>query len=111
MNGFRYNARVLAEHVAQRLFGIELPQPVMPADQAVPFLLSEASHAPELWIQKGYLARVLGVDPSAGVRDEGILPLAHFVDHGSPDGVAVTIEHDARGDDPPRALPSQCGRR
>ena len=69
----------------------------MPTAEAVPYLLDEASHGPELWIQKGYLARVLGVDPAAGVRDEGILPLAYFVDDGPADGVAMTIEHDPRG--------------
>jgi thioredoxin reductase len=97
VNGFRYNARVLAQHIAERRFEVALPRPkVAPAD-VVRLLLEEASHAPELWIQKGYLARVLSVDPSAGIRDEGILPLAHFVDDGPDDGVAVTVEFDARG--------------
>jgi len=96
VNGFRYNARVLAHDLARR-FGIEIPRRAMPVEEAVPFLLREASHAPELWIQKGYLARVLSVEAVAGVRDEGILPLAHFVDEGPNDGLAVTLEHDARG--------------
>jgi hypothetical protein len=65
--------------------------------EAVSYLLEEASHGPELWIQKGYLARVLGVDPATGVRDEGILPLTYFVDDWPADGVAMTIEHDSRG--------------
>ena len=97
VNGFRYNARVLAEHLARTVFGVEAPRPVVPPDEVVPLLLREASHAPELWIQKGYLARVLAFEPGAGVRDEGVLPLAHFVDDGPSQGLAVTIEHDPRG--------------
>jgi thioredoxin reductase len=97
VNGFRYNAAVLARHLARSVFGLELPRPLVPADESVPFLLREASHAPELWIQKGYLARVLAVDPSEGVRDEGILPLAHFADAGPDEGIAVTLEHDPHG--------------
>ncbi len=97
VSGFRYNARILAEHLASRVFGVEIVQPPLPTAEAVSYLLEEASHGPELWIQKGYLARVLGVDPAAGVRDEGILPLTYFVDDWPADGVAMTIEHDSRG--------------
>ena len=96
VSGFRYNARILVEHLASRVFGIERDRPLVPTDEVVPYLLEEASRGPELWIQKGYLARVLGVDAD-GVRDEGILPLTHFVDDGPEDGVALTIEHDLRG--------------
>jgi thioredoxin reductase len=95
--GYRYNARILAEHLAQRLFGIEIARPPVPTAQAVPYLLEEASRSPELWIQKGYLARVLGADGPGGVTDLGILPLTHFVDDGPADGIALTIEHDPRG--------------
>jgi thioredoxin reductase len=97
VNGFRYNARILAEHLAQRLHSIEPARLSVPTGEVVSYLLQEASTAPELWIQKGYLARVLGVDPASGLRDEGILPLTHFVDAGAAAGVAVTIEHDPRG--------------
>ena len=45
-------------------------------------------------MQKGYLARVLSVDPGAGVLDEGILPLEAFVD-GDVNGIAATLEFDA----------------
>ena len=96
VNGFRYNAHVLARHLAEGWFGVALPRPVVDADEVVPLLLREASRAPELWIQKGYLARVLSADES-GVRDEGILPLTHFVDDGPDEGVAVTVELDSRG--------------
>jgi thioredoxin reductase len=96
VNGFRYNARVLAQHLAERWFGVALPRPAVDAGEVVPLLLREASRAPELWIQKGYLARVLSVDES-GVRDDGILPLTHFVDDGPDEGAAVTVELDSRG--------------
>jgi thioredoxin reductase len=97
VNGFRYNARVLARYLAADRFEVELPRREVPAGETVPLLLGEASKAPELWIQKGYLAYALALDGSAGVREEGILPLAHFVDEGPDDGIAVTVEHDAHG--------------
>ena len=62
----------------------------MERDRVVPYLLSELDHAPELALQKGYLARVLSVG-GTGIRDEGILPLEVFVD-GEDDGVAATLE-------------------
>src|SRR5204863_6145609 len=96
VNGFRYNARVLAQHLAERWFDVVLARPAVEPDEVVPLLLREASRAPELWIQKGYLARVLSAGES-GVRDEGVLPLTHFVDHGPDEGVAVTVELDSRG--------------
>jgi hypothetical protein len=46
-------------------------------------------------VQKGYLARVLSTED--GVRNEGILPLADFVDRGGGDAVAVAVEMDAEG--------------
>jgi thioredoxin reductase len=91
VNGFRYNARVLVDHLARTHFGVEpLRQRVALAD-VVPFLLAELARAPELWIQKGYLARVLTLNGDGGV-DEGILPLAHFVDSAGPAGVAAAVE-------------------
>ncbi len=92
VNGFRYNARVLARHLAERL-GIEQPRPELAAGEVVPLLLHELARGPEVWIQKGYLTRVVSLHESEGVRDEGILPLEHFVDGGGgPDAAAVTIE-------------------
>jgi thioredoxin reductase len=96
VNGHRYNARVLAAHVAERRFGAVAERPAVSPDAAVPLLLREASSAPELWIQKGYLARVLAATTS-DFRDEGILPLTHFVDDGPDEGVAITVEVDPRG--------------
>jgi thioredoxin reductase len=94
VNGFRYNARVLAGHLAERL-GKPVRRPRLPAREVVPFLLRELSHAPELWIQKGYLARVLTF--ADGVNDLGIVPVSHFLDGTAPDAVAAAIEVDAAG--------------
>jgi thioredoxin reductase len=92
--GFRYNARILARHVAESLFGVVLERPRLEPGGVVPYLLAELDGAPELTMQKGYLARVLSVDERDGVRDQGILPLEVFVD-GTADGVAVTLEFDS----------------
>jgi hypothetical protein len=61
----------------------------------LPYLLGELARAPELWVQKGYLARVLTFD--GAIRDEGIVPLEHFVDESGPEAVAVAIEQDSEG--------------
>jgi thioredoxin reductase len=92
VNGFRYNARVLARHIAERL-GVDRHRPLLERDEVVPFLLKELSCGPEVWIQKNFLARVVSRSDD-GLRDEGILPLAHFLDEGGEDAVAVTIEMD-----------------
>jgi thioredoxin reductase len=94
VNGFRYNARVLARHLAETLFGAQIERPVIPPGQVPAYLLAELGYAPELWIQKGYLARVLTLNGE--IRDEGILPLEHFVDQGGPDAVAVAVEMDSQ---------------
>jgi thioredoxin reductase len=97
VNGFRYNARVLVRHLAETRFGIEPERPALAADEVVAFLLAELARAPELWIQKGYLARVVSFDGSDGIRDEGIVPLAHFVDSAGPTAAAVSVEVSAEG--------------
>jgi thioredoxin reductase len=91
--GFRYNARFLARHLAESLFGLPQERPLVDPDRVVPYLLSELDHAPELAMQKGYLARVLSAS-GGELRDEGIVPLELFVD-GDEDGVAATLEFDA----------------
>jgi thioredoxin reductase len=98
VNGFRYNARILARHIAERL-GIEQPRPALARGQVVPLLLDELAHGPELSIQKGYLARAVSVAEATGIRDEGVLPLEHFVDGGAgTDAVAVAVEMNAEGE-------------
>jgi thioredoxin reductase len=92
--GFRYNARILARHVAEAVFGRTLERPAVDPERVVAYLLDELNRAPELTMQKGYLARVLSVGEREGIRDQGILPLEVFVD-GSADGVAATLEFDS----------------
>ena len=96
VHGVRYNARILAREIAERRFGVVAPRPpVAPAD-VVGYLLDEATDAPELWNQKGYLARMILFGPD-GPYDEGIRPLQAFVDGSGPDGAAITLEGDAEG--------------
>jgi hypothetical protein len=95
VNGFRYNARVLAQHIAEKHFGVEREQRQFVRAGAVAFLRDELAYAPELWIQKGYLARV--VETGDGYRDGGIVPLSDYVDRGGVDSCAVTVEYAADG--------------
>jgi|GEM_PF-434880 Thioredoxin reductase len=94
VQGSRYNARVLVHEIAERHFGIKLERPSLDIGDVRDHLLAEATYAPELWHQKAYLASVVSLDPDAGVRDEGITPLTHFLDAGGPDAVAMTVESD-----------------
>lgn len=108
VNGFRYNARVLAHHIAETHFGVRRPGPPLAAAEIVPFLLRELTVAPELWIQKGYLARVVTLDSRA--HDAGIQPLAHFVDAAGPAAVAATVEVNAEGTIVPMVYRRRDGR-
>ena len=98
VHGFRYNARVLARHIAQKHFDVRTAgEPLHPRD-LVDYLLSQATRTPDLWNQQSYLARVVEGSPSEGLLACGTSPLAHFVDAAGPDGVAVAVETDADGD-------------
>jgi thioredoxin reductase len=110
VNGYRYNARVLARHIAEKHFGLVRERRPLDGDHVVPHLLAELAHAPELWTQKGYLARVVDVDGSEGIRDEGIVPLADFVDRDGGDACAVAVEYDADGTIIPVAYLRRGGR-
>jgi thioredoxin reductase len=94
VNGFRYNARVLAEHLARTLNGREPSR--QPVPDVVAFLLHELSSAPELWVQKGYLCRVVSLADEAFL-DEGLEPLASFLDSPGPDAFAASVEVDEAG--------------
>ncbi len=91
VGGFRYNARLLARHIAETHFGRERTLPSLEPERVVPFLLDELTRSSELWVQRGYLARVLTFGDD-GVRDHGIQPLTSFVDEAGPDAVAAVIE-------------------
>jgi thioredoxin reductase len=97
VHGFRYNARILARHIAESRFGLHIARPSMSRDDVVPYLARELALAPELWTQKAYLACVVELDAANGIRDVGIIPLAEFVDHDVGDAAAVTVEYDADG--------------
>ncbi|MGH3005147.1 MAG: NAD(P)-binding domain-containing protein [Gaiellaceae bacterium] len=92
VHGFRYNARVMARHLAGTHLRVAVPRKRVERGRLVPYLLEELTRAPELWTQKSYLARVVDAD---GTTD--VLPLAHFLDAGGPDGVAVAVEANADG--------------
>jgi thioredoxin reductase len=94
VQGFRYNARVLAERIAESVFGRAVERPAV--DDVAAFLAHELAHGPELWSQKAYLTRVVELGQGAA-RDAGVQPLAHFVDAAGPDALAATIEQNAAG--------------
>ena len=98
VQGYRYNARVLARHLAEVRFGVHTPRPRLEPGDLVPYLLAELSRGPELWHQRSYLARIINLDRDSGITDEGILPLAHFIDSGGGDAVAVALESNGQGD-------------
>jgi hypothetical protein len=110
VGGFRHNARVLARYLAETRFGITVPRPVLRPDEVVSHLLAEAARAPELWNQRSYLARVVVFDRTQGIRDEGIVPLASFVDATGPDAVAIVVETDQAGDHHPAVYLRRAGR-
>ena len=98
VQGYRYNARVLARHLAESRFGVKFDRPAVPASEVVSLLLDEVTSGPEVWHQRSYLARVLNAGGD-GVTDAGIQPLAHFVDDDAgQDAVAVTLEANGKDD-------------
>jgi thioredoxin reductase len=97
VHGARYNARLLASRIAATHFGVVAERPrVTPAD-LVDLVTRELADAPELWHQRGYLARVISADPGAGLVDDGVQPLSHVLDAGGPDALAFTLEADGTG--------------
>jgi thioredoxin reductase len=97
IQGHRYNGRILVSHLAERYFGATIERPPIALGDLGAHLLAEATRGPEVWHQKGYLASVVTLDPTAGPRNEGIQPLTHFLDGEGPDGVAMTLEADGLG--------------
>lgn len=110
VHGFRYNSMILARHLAEKHFGIAVARPALKAHEVVDHLLSEASENPALWSQRSHLASTVAFDPDRGILDDGVEPLAHFVDSGGPDAVSVTIETDASGDIHPAVYVRRGGR-
>jgi thioredoxin reductase len=92
VHGFRYNASVLAHHLAETHLGMQVASQRVRREDIVPFLLRELTHAPELWAQKSYLARVVDDD-----GDTRVLPLADWLDRPRPGSLAVAVEMNADG--------------
>ena len=55
----------MARHIAEQHFDGGPARPAVPPDGVAAYLAREAFEAPELWNQKGYLARVLTMDDAA----------------------------------------------
>ncbi len=97
VHGARYNARLVAARVASTRFGITPPRPAIAPADLVDLVVNELTEAPELWHQRGYLARVITSDPDAGLVDDGVQPLSHVLDAGGADALALTLEADGTG--------------
>ena len=97
VQGHRYNARVLARHLAETRFGIPATRERLDAASLLPYLLEQVSHGPELWHQRAYLARVISLDRDTGISDDGIVPLQSFLDSAGGDAVAATLESNGQG--------------
>ncbi len=98
VHGHRYNSRLLAQRLAETRFGMAVERPTIQPSAVADLLLDEATNGPELLHQKAFLAHAISVDPDRGLRDEGIVPLAAFVDDESGvDGAAMTLEADGTG--------------
>ncbi|MGI8533931.1 MAG: NAD(P)-binding domain-containing protein [Candidatus Limnocylindrales bacterium] len=110
VHGARYNARLTARHIAEQHFGVRIDRPTVAPREMVDMLLDELTLAPEIWNQKSYLARALERQADGSMRDEGVVPLAAFVDTPGPDGIAVTIETNAQGSIYPIAYVRRNGR-
>lgn len=98
VGGYRYNARILARHIARKYFGIDPERPLVKRDGVLDYLLAEVTRGPELWHQKSYLARALLFEPARGIVDDGVVPLQQFVDGDGADGVAVAVEANPKGE-------------
>ncbi len=111
VHGARYNARVLAGRLAATRFGVARPRPAIAPSDLVDFIATELTEAPELWHQKGYLARAVTIDPELGLVDDGVQPLTHLLDEHGADGLALTLEADGTGAIYPVLYVQQDGRR
>ena len=74
VQGYRYNARVLARHLAESRFDTRVERRGVRAEEVVPLLLAEVSRGPELWHQRSYLARVFTVGAEGGMRGRRCAP-------------------------------------
>ncbi len=97
VHGARYNARLLAGHIANTRFGVTPERPVHARDAAVDRIALGLSRSPELFHQRGYLARVFIPDGSGGLVEAGTQPLAYALDAPTSVSLSVTLEADGSG--------------
>jgi thioredoxin reductase len=109
VGGFRHNANVQAAEIARRL-GVELPRPEIEEEDLIPYLLEQVTSEGALWRQQSHLARIITLDGREGIRDEGILPLAPFIDSGGDAAIAITVETDPEDNLQPAAYVRRDGR-
>ena len=95
--GLRYNAGILARHIAETEFGHVPATKAVSSDDLAAMLLDVADQSPALWHQRGYLAHSVVASPDSGFNDLGVCPLTAFLDGGGEDGVALTMEADGSG--------------
>jgi thioredoxin reductase len=99
VHGHRYNARVLAEHLASKYFQIAPIREMYNGDDVVDLLLGELSgrRGADLFHQRSYLARVFRPNQNGWV-DDGIQPLKPLLDdEGDDEALAATLEADDMG--------------
>lgn len=87
IQGFRYNAAILADEIAARM---GRPKQLVPVADPVSHLVSALAHSPALMSQKGYLAETLRRGPDGWVA-AGLEPVSVFT-RGTGPGLAATIE-------------------
>lgn len=92
IQGFRYNAVILADEIAARLGRPSSPRTV---SDPVAYLASEIAHSPALMSQKGYLASTLRLSTEGWVSG-GLQPISAF-SAGTGPGLAATIEPGPEG--------------
>ncbi|MDQ3553563.1 MAG: NAD(P)-binding domain-containing protein [Chloroflexota bacterium] len=97
VHGARYNARLLAGHLARSRFGVAVDQPLVAPDMLADRMVDELATSGALWHQKAYLAWVARADASGGFRIEGTMPLAHALDTDGFDALVLTLETDGSG--------------
>jgi thioredoxin reductase len=110
VQGFRYNSRILARHLAESRFGSSMPRNRMAPDKVVEHLLAEATRSGALWNQKGFLTSLVMFDEDGRASDEGVIPLAHFVDSDGPDAAAIAVEADPASEIHPTVFVRRGGR-
>jgi thioredoxin reductase len=109
VQGYRYNARILARHIAEERFGRPPARRQINSHDVGPLLLRAASKGPELWHQRAYLARVITFEDGAAF-DDGYQPLAYFLDQADGrDAVAMTLESNGKDDPYPVAYTRRKG--